>query len=71
MRKIWNWLKRDFTSVSMAIDYITKNRIPKWVIVVYYVMLFPIGLFLTPIGIVYGKYLQFKLNRIIKELKED
>ena len=71
MRKIWNWLKGDFASVSMAIDYMTNNRAPKWAIVVYYILLFPIGLFLTPIGIVYGKYLQFKLNRIIKELKED
>ena len=71
MRKIWNWIKRDFTSVSTAIDYITNNRTPTWVIVVYYVMLFPIGLFLWPIGVLYGKYLQFKLNRIIKELKED
>lgn len=70
MKKIWNWWKMDFGRVSMAIYYLTDGRAPKWAIALWYVMLFPIGLFLLPIALGYGKYLQFKLNKILKEEKE-
>ena len=71
MYKILNWLKRDYRNVSEACYYITKGRTPKWVIAIYYVVMFPIGMFLTPIVIVYGMYLRLKLNKIIREVGED
>lgn len=69
MLKIWNWLKRDFRSVSESIHYTTKRKVPKWRIVVWYVVMLPIGILLMPVAIGYSKYLQCKLNRIIREVR--
>ena len=71
MHKIWKWFKNDFRNVSEAMYYMTNGKAPKWVIAFWYVMMFPIGLFLYPIAIVYGWYLQYKLAKMIREAEED
>ena len=74
MYKIWNWLKGDFRSVSEACYYATKGKIPKWMITIYYVVMFPIGLLLWPIlkiwAVVYVWKLQHEWNKIIRAMEE-
>lgn len=71
MYKMWNWFKNDFRNVSEAMYYMTNGKAPKWLIVIYYIVMAPIGLLLTPIGKVYMLFWQYKLNKIIREAKED
>ena len=43
MKKLLNWLKRDFQSVAEGVNYTFNGRIPKWVILLWYVIMLPIG----------------------------
>ncbi len=60
------FFKNDFRSVKSAIRMMYPKT-PRWAILVYYLLLAPIGLILYPFAVLYTKV---KLRKILKEIKE-
>lgn len=71
MKKIWNWLKRDFINVSFAVSYLTNDKMPKWAIAIWYVVMFPIGIIITPFLAIWLKYQIYKLERDLSKYMDE
>ena len=48
-RKFIKFVKKDYNSVWFAMKELSNDRIPTWVIVLYWSLLAPIGLLLYPL----------------------
>jgi hypothetical protein len=66
--KIINFIKRDFWSVHSAMKLLTNEKLPTWVIVIYYVVLAPFCFLISPLVLMYVKH---KITKIIREMEED
>lgn len=55
INKIIEFLKCDYRSVSKAVNDIFKGKIPEWVILIYYIIMVPIGLILYPFAKIFVK----------------
>jgi hypothetical protein len=66
--KIINFIKRDFRSVRGAMKDLTNGKMPTWAIVVYYILMAPIGILLYPLAKL-GSWIGVKiyLRKIKKE----
>jgi len=63
MKKIIRNLKNDYRGVSEAIHYSFKFKIPEVAILIYYIIMFPIGLVLYPFVKIWSKILLWKMTR--------
>ncbi len=62
-----NFIKNDFRSVHYAMKQITNNKIPTWVVVVYYCLVAPIGFILYPFAKI---YVAIRFGKLFKEIKK-
>lgn len=67
------FIKNDYRSVKEALESRLKRRIPNWLFVIYYVLLFCIAVPLTPFVFIgaylYAKILIIKFNRKLKNIE--
>jgi hypothetical protein len=57
------FIKNDFRSVRGACKCMTNNKMPDWAIVIYYILLAPIGYALYP-------FVKMHINKKLKKLDE-
>ena len=70
MKKIIEFLINDYKSVSEAIHYSFKFKIQEWVILIYYIIMAPIGLILYPILKIALKIYWWILTRKVERLDD-
>jgi len=61
------YFKNDFKSVKGAIDYITNNRIPVGIIILWYMIMAPIGFILLPFEKIWSMIVLRKIDKIYRE----
>lgn len=66
MKKMINYAKRDFRSVSEALMFITNGRMPKWARAIWYIVMLPIGLILTPFALAVRIVNRVRWHRYLK-----
>lgn len=70
MKKIFNWIKKDYGNVKEAWYYISNGKLPRWAYPIIYIVLSPIGIVLWPIVFIARKYQLYKMHKLLKELEE-
>jgi hypothetical protein len=58
-----NWFKRDFRSVYNAMKLLTNDKMPDWLIVIWYIVLFPLGMLLMPFAWLFNWYVNKQINK--------
>ncbi len=68
MRKVLSWIRQDFRRVYWTIKYESNYKTPTWVIVLWYILLFPIGALLWVVYMIYSAYRGYRLEKQILEI---
>lgn len=63
-----DFLRRDFIKVREALNNSVNFKIPLGIFAIYYIIMLPIGLLMTPFAIIYTNY---KVRKILKELEKE
>jgi uncharacterized membrane protein YcfT len=67
IKRFINFMKRDYMNVSFALRELSTNRIPTWVIVLYWSLLVPICLLLYPfVKLACWLY----MNKLLKDIEK-
>lgn len=69
MKKIWNWLKNDFRKVSEGVRELTSDKVPMGLIVIWYLLVLPLGLLFWGILIALTSYRYHRLMRYLKKVR--
>lgn len=68
IKRFINFIKMDYSSVKFSIKWLSNDRIPTWMIVIYYSILAPIGLLLYfPLKWLIERHTKKMLNNIEKD----
>ena len=68
IKRFVNFIKFDFNSVKCVIKYFSNNRIPTWVIVLYYCMLAP---FLLPLYFPIKWIIDRRIKKMLDEISKE
>ena len=63
MYKLMMYAKADFYSVKFALEQLLKRDLPNWVVLIYYVILVPIGIVGLPFVLAWKKYRIYKIEK--------
>jgi len=64
------FIKRDFNNISFSMNCLCKRELPIGILVLYYIVMLPLGLLTTPFAWVYSKIVLRKMNKEIKKWSE-
>lgn len=71
MRNLINFIKADFASVYFAWNQVFGKVIPKWMIILYYVIVGIICLPALPFVLMWRQYQMWQLDKWFKEVDEE
>jgi hypothetical protein len=63
IKKFIRFIKNDYMSVSDTIHYMFKFKVPELAILIWYILVAPIGFMLRPFVKIYFKVLTWNLDR--------
>lgn len=64
---MFNYFRNDYRSVYNAVKLWTNDKAPNWVIVIWYLIMLPVGLVLLP----FGKLFQYiVIRKVMKSIEE-
>lgn len=64
---MFNYFRNDYRSVYNEVKLLTNDKAPNWVIVIWYLIMLPVGLVLLP----FGKLFQYiVIRKVMKSIEE-
>jgi len=70
MTKIIKFIRRDFSSVSEAMNYLCKRELPKGILILYYIVAGSVTLLVSPFLAIWYYWYKRKNNKMFKEWDE-
>jgi len=70
IKRTINFIKRDFSSVSEAMNYLCKRELPKGILILYYACVLPLGLLSYPLVKIWGYWYLRKIDKQIRKWDE-
>jgi len=64
------FIKRDFNNISFSMNCLCNKELPIGILVLYYIVMLPIGLLMTPFAKIWSMIILRKMDKELKQWDE-